>query len=162
MWTEGGTKKKDKRCPWDSGKTGERKKKEPIRLFSPLLSRAWSKGISVSKRMKSHLQSPEKTQLLLSVWKVTLHSKCSAPWWPWEVRTVNVKVDFTLCDSRSCAMHVASVHTYTVHTDRSECKYTRGFIGKHYCFMLEQVAILESLLMSANCQDHSEAFILKH
>lgn len=46
---------------------GKEKKKELIRLFSPLLSWAWSKGISVSERMKSHLQSPEKTWLLLSV-----------------------------------------------------------------------------------------------
>lgn len=65
---------------------------------------------------------------------------------------MNVKVDFTLCDSLNCAMHAATVHTYTVHTDRNECKYTRGFIGKHYCYMLEHAAILESLLMCANCQ----------
>lgn len=67
---------------------------------------------------------------------------------------MNVKVDFTLCDSLNCAMHVATVCTYTVHTDSNECKYTRGFIGKHYCCMLEHTAILESLLMSANCQDN--------
>lgn len=59
METTNGAKRQCK--DWGKGK------KKPIRLFSPLLSQAWSKGISVSERMKSHLQSPEKTRLLLSV-----------------------------------------------------------------------------------------------
>lgn len=67
---------------------------------------------------------------------------------------MNVKVDFTLCEYVNCAIHVATVHTYTVHTDRNQCKYIRGFLGKHYCYMLEHATVSESLLMSANCQDN--------
>lgn len=63
--------------------------------------------------MKSHLQRPEKTRLLFSVWKVTLHSKCSALGWPWEVRTMNVKVDFTLCNSLLYVIDVATVRANT-------------------------------------------------
>lgn len=43
---------------------------------------------------------------------------------------MNVKVDFTLCNSLNCAMHVATVHTYTVHTPRNQCKSTHVFTGK--------------------------------
>ena len=63
--------------------------------------------------MKSRLQSLEKTRLLFSVWKVTLGSKCSALGWPWEVRAMNVKVDFTLCNSLDCVIDVAAVHADT-------------------------------------------------
>lgn len=63
--------------------------------------------------MKSRLQRLKKTLLLFSVWKVTLHSKCSALGRPWEVRAMNVKVDFTLRNSLDCMIDVASSKTYT-------------------------------------------------
>lgn len=77
------------------------------------------------REWKVILKRPEKTLLLFSVWKVTLHFKCSALGWPWEVRTMNVKVDFTLCNSLCdrCGHHA---HIYTLKTHQRImylCKY---------------------------------------
>ena len=97
----------------DEGGHSEPRRRGQIRVFSPLFPRARSKWIKVSRRMKSRLQSLEKTRLLFSVWKVTLRSKCSALGWPWEVRAMNVKVDFTLCNSLDCVIDVAGVRADT-------------------------------------------------
>lgn len=100
----------------------QRGQRTKIRVFSPLFPWARSKWIRVSERIKSHLQRAEKTLLLFSVWEVTLQSKCSASRWPWEVRTMNVRVDFTLCNSADCCAHqhtrVASQKPVYAHTFR--------------------------------------------
>lgn len=79
-----------------------------IKVFSPLFPQAKSKWIRVSKRMNVRLQR------IIILWKVTLHRKCSTLGRPWEVRTMNVKVDFTICISLDCVIDVAAARTHRV------------------------------------------------
>lgn len=63
---------------------------------------------------------------------------------------MNVKVDFTLCNSELRDACGYCAHIYWTR----ECKYTLVYRGKHYCSLLHQAAISTSMLMSAKCQDN--------